>query len=81
MEWVRDFAILQSYQERYRLDLGLLSLMVDRNEDGKYFYEIFGASRRKSKQVYETADAAQTAAIESARYQVGNMAAKLNSIQ
>ena len=81
MEWVRDYAVLLRHEECHRLDFGLLKAEVNKNEDGKYYYRIYGAGERKSKYTYTTADGAKNAAVASIRHQLGNMLAKLNSME
>jgi len=81
MEWVRDYAVLRHHEEKYKLYLGLVIAVVNKNEDGKYYYRIYGAIQRTSKHTYATADEAKNDATASVRYQLGNMLAKLNSME
>ncbi len=81
MDWIRDYAVTTTYEEKYRMELGVIDLIVNRNMDGSYFYVIIGKSRLMSKQTFGTAGEAKTEAIDAALHRLSSMVAKLNSVE
>lgn len=77
MGWKQDYAILHSYQDIHRLDLGLIQIVVDRAQNGSYFFKIIGAKTIKSEVTFVDAQEAKVVAESTVRNYIGRMLRRL----
>jgi len=75
--WEKDSRSLRAHQDVWRRDCGIISLSVDCDQDGKYFFQVFGVVTVKSKAVFDSATAAQGAAEITAKNKLAQALEKL----